>query len=256
VDVDVELTIDGVQVTAPAGAAVLDAARRAGRAVPGLCHHEAVAAIASCRLCLVEVLRPGKDWVQLTTACDYPVSAGLVVVTDSARIRAHRAMNLQLLLRRAPDAPVLRALAADLGVTAPRFAPLAGAPLPGCILCELCVRVCSALGYNALAAIGRGEGKHVGPAFGQKEALDCVGCGSCVEACPTECIPMTDTATTRTIWGRTFDLTACERCGRPITTEAHAAVMAAGTDPPVEGSGLCDVCKRRVTSERLASPGR
>ena len=118
------------------------------------------------------------------------------------------------------------------------------------------MRVCSALGYNALAAIGRGETKHVGPAFGQKEALDCVGCGSCREACPTECIPMVDTATTRTIWGRTFDLDACGRCGRPITTEAHAAVMAAGAEPPVEGSDLCAVCRRRVASERLASPRR
>jgi len=254
--VDVELTIDGEQVTAAAGASVLDAARAAGRDLPGLCHHAALPAIASCRLCLVEVQRPGRDRVQLTTACDYPASAGLVVVTDSARIRRHRAMNLQLLLRRAPDAPVLRELAARLDLTEPLFAPLTDAPLPDCILCELCVRVCSALGYNALAAIGRGNTKHVGPAFGQKEALDCVGCGSCREACPTECIPMMDTATTRTIWGRTFDLVACERCGRPITTEAHAAVMAAGTEPPVEGSDLCAVCKRRVVSGRLASPGR
>ena len=96
----------------------------------------------------------------------------------------------------------------------------------------------------------------MGPAFGLDEAPDCVGCGSCVEECPTDCIPMMDTATTRTIWGRTFDLVACERCGRPITTEAHAAVMAAGTEPPVEGSDLCAVCKRRVVSGRLASPGR
>ena len=141
-------------------------------------------------------------------------------------------------------------------MTEPRFAPVIDAPLPDCILCELCVRVCSALGYNALSAIGRGDTKRVGPAFGHKEALDCVGCGSCVEACPTDCIAMVDTATTRTIWGRTFDLVACERCGRPITTEAHAAVMATDAELPVESSDLCDVCKRRVVSERLASPGR
>ena len=167
---DVELTIDDVQVTAPAGASVLDAARRAGRDIPALCHHEAVPAIASCRLCLVEVRRPGRDWVQLTTSCDYPVSAGLVVVTDSPRIRKHRGMNLQLLLRRAPDAPVLRRLASQLGVTEPLFAPVTDAPLPDCILCELCVRVCSTLGYNALAAIGRGADKSVGPPFGQTAA--------------------------------------------------------------------------------------
>ena len=253
---DVELTIDDAQVTAPAGASVLDAARRAGRDVPALCHHEAVPAIASCRLCLMEVRRPGSDWVQLTTACDYPVSAGLVVVTDSPRIQKHRRMNLQLLLRRAPDAPALQLLAEQLGVTQTLFAPVADAPLPGCILCELCVRVCSALGYNALAATGRGDHKNVGPPFGQTAAMDCVGCGSCHEACPTECIAMGDTATTRTIWGRTLELLACERCGRTITTKAHAAAMAAETDLPVKRGELCEVCKARVASERLASPGR
>jgi bidirectional [NiFe] hydrogenase diaphorase subunit len=254
--VDVELTIDDVQVTAEAGASVLDAARRAGRDIPALCHHEAVPAIASCRLCLMEVRRPGRDWVQLTTSCDYPLSAGLVVVTDSPRIRKHRGMNLQLLLRRAPEAPVLRQLASQLDVTEPLFAPVTDAPLPDCILCELCARVCSTLGYDALAALGRGHDKRVGPPFGQTAATDCVGCGSCIEVCPTECILMEDTATTRTIWGRTFELLTCERCGRPITTQAHAAAMAAGTDLPVKSNDLCDVCKARLTSERLASPGR
>jgi bidirectional [NiFe] hydrogenase diaphorase subunit len=254
--VDVELLIDDVRVTAPASASVLDAARRAGHDIPALCHHEAVPAIASCRLCLMEVRRAGRDWAQLTTSCDYPVSAGLVVVTDSPRIRRHRAMNLQLLLRRAPHAPVLRQLAAELGVTEPLFTLVTDAALQDCILCELCIRICSALGYNALAAIGRGEHKHVGPPFGQTEALDCVGCGSCVEACPTECIAMADTATTRTIWGRTLELLTCQRCGRPITTKAHAEAMAADTELPVRSTDLCDVCKARVISEHIASPGR
>jgi NADH dehydrogenase/NADH:ubiquinone oxidoreductase subunit G len=254
--VDVGLIIDDVQVTAEEGASVLDATRRAGRDIPALCHHEAVPAIASCRLCLVELRRPGGDWVQLTTACDYPVSAGLVVVTDSPRIKKHRRMNLQLLLRRAPDAPVLRQIATQLGVAEPLFAPVTDAPLPGCILCELCVRVCSALGYNALSATGRGDHKSVGPPFGQAAAEDCVGCSSCHEACPTECIPMEDTATTRTIWGRTLELLACERCGRSITTKAHAAAMAAETDLPVKSNDLCEVCNRRLTSERVAAPRR
>ncbi len=83
-----------------------------------------------------------------------------------------------------------------------------------------------------------------------------MGCGSCREACPTGCIPMEDTDTTRMIWGRTFELLTCERCGRPITTKAHAAAMAAGKDLPLKSNDLCDVCKARLTSERLASPGR
>lgn len=252
---DVHLNIDGLQVTAPAGTSVLDAARRAGRDVPSLCHNEALPAIASCRLCLVEIRRPGRDWTQLTTACDYPASEGLEVATDSPDIRRHRRMNLQLLRRRAPEAPALQALARQLEDGEPLFTPLAEAPLVDCILCELCVRVCSALGYDALAAVGRGDQKRIAPPFDREDAEACVGCGSCHEICPTECIPMEDTATTRTIWRRTFDLVTCERCGRAITTREHAAAMAAAAALIEKTDEVCDGCKRRVTSERLR-PGK
>ena len=251
---DVELIIDGAPVTAPDGSSLLTAARNAGHDVPGLCHHDAVPANASCRLCLVEIRRPGRDWTQLTTSCDYPVSAGLTVVTDSPRIRELRRTNLQLLLRRAPEAPALQRLAGQYGVGEPLFAPVEDAPLADCILCELCVRVCSAAGYDALAVSGRGSGKYVGPAFDHAAAEDCVGCASCYEACPTDCISMVDTATTRTIWGRTFDLLACERCGKPITTREHRETVDPGIGVKEDERELCDACKRRLSCERLVSP--
>jgi NADH dehydrogenase/NADH:ubiquinone oxidoreductase subunit G len=251
--VDVELIIDGQTVTAPEGSSLLTAARAAGRDVPGLCHHDAVTPNASCRLCLVEIRRPGRDWTQLTTSCDYPVSAGLEVITDSARIRELRAMNVRLLLRRAPEAPVLLELAEELGAGPSPFAPVADAPLPDCILCELCVRVCSALGYNALAAIGRGETKRVGPPFGQSTAKACVGCGSCVEACPTDCIATEETPTTRTIWGRTLEFSTCERCGSRLMTTSQRAATAARGDLPARYYNLCDSCKRAALSEGLAA---
>jgi len=251
---DVDLIIDGQTVSAPEGSSLLTAARAVGRDVPGLCHHDAVPANASCRLCLVEIRRPGRDWTQLTTSCDYPVSAGLEVVTDSPRIRELRAMNVRLLLRRAPQAPVLLELADHLGVGEERFAPVADPVLSDCILCELCVRGCTAAGYDALAVNGRGSDKYVGPAFGHAAADDCVGCGTCWELCPTDCIEMVDTATTRTIWGRTFDLVTCEHCGRPITTREHRATMDDGLAHEEDEAELCDVCKRRTTSSRLAPP--
>jgi len=249
---DVTLKIDGVEATAPDGTSLLDVARRAGREIPSLCHHEALPAIGSCRLCLVEVRRPGRDEAQLTTSCDYPALAGLEVVTDSELIRNHRAMNLQLLLARAPEAPALRELAAGLNVADPLFPPVAGAPLQDCILCELCVRVCSALGYNALAAIGRGDHKHVGPPFGQQAAMSCVGCGSCHEVCPTGCISLEDTATTRSIWGRTLELVACARCGTPFMTSAHRAAMLARKNTPADFFDLCESCKGKSSARRLS----
>ena len=250
---DVGLIVDGEPVAAPDGTSLLTALRAAGRDVPGLCHHDAVPANASCRLCLVEIRRPGRDWTQLTTSCDYPVSAGLEVVTDSARIRELRAMNVRLLLRRAPQAPALLELAERLGVDGSAFPPVGDAPLPDCILCELCVRVCSAAGYDALAVSGRGSGKYVGPAFGHAAAEACVGCASCVEVCPTDCISMVDKEATRTIWGRTFDLLTCERCGRAITTREHRATIDAGIEHKADEPELCDTCKRRRSSERLTT---
>jgi ferredoxin len=161
-------------------------------------------------------------------------------------------MNVLLLLRRAPGAPVLLELAEELGVGGGAgFAPVTDAPLPGCILCELCVRVCSAAGYDALTVGSRGSEKYVGPAFGHSAADDCVGCGSCAEACPTDCIAMVDTATTRAIWGRTFDLVTCAHCGRTITTREHLATIDPGISLRKRRDDLCDVCKRRLSSERL-----
>ncbi|HOT23279.1 MAG TPA: 2Fe-2S iron-sulfur cluster-binding protein [Thermoleophilia bacterium] len=249
---DVRLTIDGHEVKAPKDMSLLDVARRVGGEIPALCHHEGIAPIAACRLCLVEVRRPGRGEAVLTTSCDYPVSEGLEVVTASPRIRRHRAMNLQLLLPYAPDAPALHEIAESLGVTAPLFAPVTGAPLPGCILCELCVRVCAALGYHALAAIGRGDHKRVGPPFGRSVATACVGCGACHEVCPTGCIAMEDTATTRRIWGRELELFTCRRCGKPFTTVAHRTVMVARGDIPAESCDLCETCRSRDYARRLA----
>ncbi len=253
---DVTLRIDDTEVTAPEGASLLDVAREAGYDIPGLCHHEAVPDIAACRLCLVEVRRPGHPEPLLTTSCNRRVTAGLDVVTDSPRIRRHRVMNLQLLLPYAPEAPVMLELSARLGVAQPLFAPVTGAALPGCILCELCVRVCSAMGYSALSALGRGDHKGVGPPFGQTTAAECVGCGSCSSVCPTKCIAMEDTSTTRTVWGRTFDLCACRRCGAPFMTEAHRAATAARGDLPAEYYSICDACKRIVLSENLLTAAR
>jgi bidirectional [NiFe] hydrogenase diaphorase subunit len=252
---DVSLTIDGRQLIAPAGASLLDVARAAGFAIPALCHHEAVPPIAACRLCLVEVTRPGRQ-MQLTTSCDYPVLAGLEATTDSPLIRRYRAMNLQLLLPYAPQAPALLDLAAELGVSARLFPDVKQAALPGCILCELCVRVCATLGYNALSTIGRGDHKRVGPPFGQAAAMACVGCGSCHAVCPTGCIPMEDTATTRTVWGRTLELFTCERCGTPIMTAPQRATIAARGDLPADYYTLCEACKRAVLTAELLTTAR
>lgn len=180
------IRLDGAEVEARQGESLLLAARRAGRDIPSLCFLEEIPAVGACRLCLVEIRsgsRPG-----ITTACNVPVEAGLEVCTDSPEIRRHRALNLELLLLRAPAAPVLLELARAMGVV-PRFAPPPERGLPNCILCELCTRVCDALGHRALSPAGRGEKKRIDTPFGRFSER-CVACGACTWVCPTGAIFM------------------------------------------------------------------
>ena len=89
-----DLTIDGRQVVAEPGTTILQAARAAGIEIPTLCQHERLDPISACRLCVVEV-EGRKDPV---TACDTLAADGLVVITQTAELRAIRQLNLELLL--------------------------------------------------------------------------------------------------------------------------------------------------------------
>ncbi len=244
----IRIFIDEQEVKAEPGESVLMVARREGFDIPALCYHEAVESIGACRLCLVEVragARPG-----ISTSCNMKAEDGLRISTDSPEIRRDRATNLELLLLRAPGSPVLRELAARWGVR-PRLQPPPDAGIANCILCELCVRVCAALGHNALAAVGRGEKKRVGPAFG-KPAEGCVGCGACLSVCPTRCIVMKDTPATRTIWGQSFEFHHCQVCGQPVITEKHRAFAIAKRGLPEDYYDVCEPCKQSQASQRFA----
>jgi bidirectional [NiFe] hydrogenase diaphorase subunit len=185
----VKFTINGVSVEAAEGASVLDTARHYGFEIPSLCHHEAVSPYGACRVCLVEIAKGGRK--KLTTCCNYEVLEGISVVTDSPEIRKHRAMVLELILAEAPDAEPVKKLAAKYGVDVSRFAKAKGGEAGekrDCILCGLCVRVCSEIvEVNALTFNGRGGNKGVGAPY-LEQPQSCIACGACAWACPTNCI--------------------------------------------------------------------
>ena len=247
---DVRLKINEVEVKAQKGEYLLDVARRAGFEIPSLCHHEAVKPIGSCRVCLVEV-KAGKK-TSLTTSCNFTVEGGEEVTTDSELIHRMRAVNLELLLARAPGAKRVRDLAQEYGISRPRFAPVDDNWLPNCILCELCVRVCEHLGHSALSTLGRGDEKKIGLPFNQP-AESCVGCGSCCSVCPTDCILMKDTAADRTIWGQKFDFARCKQCGVPVITEKHRAFAIENKELPEDYYDLCEACKQADASKHFAA---
>lgn len=246
------VTIDGRRVTAREGAYVLEAARLAGVRIPTLCHHEAVDPFGGCRLCVVDIWKPGwdADWFKLVVACLYPVEDGLVVHTATPRVMETRRVVLNLLLARCPETPLIRDLAREYGIEETTYRPRENPD--DCILCGLCYRICDKVGPAAIAAQNRGVLREVAPPFYQ-EPPDCIGCLACAEICPTGHIQVREDGVTRTIWGKTFEMLRCPSCGRAHLTRAQAEWMAA-RGVPVEP--LCDSCKQRRTAEVAVALGR
>ncbi len=245
--------IDGVQVQGAPGETVLDVARRRGIEIPTLCYHEALDAFGACRMCLVEVWLPG--WTldepgKMVTACLYPVRNGLVVRTATERVQATRATVLELLLARAPGSTRIRELAGRYGVEATRFLP--SDKDDDCILCGLCTRMCEHLGHIAISTVFRGTLKEVAPPLHQPPVA-CVGCGACARICPTQTIPLAETARPRAGWGRPVERVPGSECGKRHLTEEQIRFFAARSGLGRDAFGLCDECSRRQTATRLAA---
>jgi len=204
----IRLTIDGQPTEAAPGTTVLEAARRLGVRVPTLCDHPSLEPSGACRLCVVEITHDDwGGWSGLVTSCLYPVEEGLQVSTTSTKVRETRRGLLELYLARCPDAEAVRAVARQEGVDDTPFPPRADADK--CIQCGLCVRVCEDLSTRALAPLGRGTDKTVGPRP-DKTGEDCVGCLACAEICPTGEIEFTRADGRLSIWGRDFPVAICE----------------------------------------------
>ena len=94
----VTLTINGQTVQAPKNATILEAARSAGIYIPTLCYHPELAPEGACRLCVVEA----SGARSLVASCVYPVAEGMVVKTNTPKVRAARKMVVELLLANHP----------------------------------------------------------------------------------------------------------------------------------------------------------
>ena len=120
----VTLTIDGVQVTVPAGSGVVEAAKTVGIDIPVFCHHPKLEPVGMCRMCLVEIGRPVRDRAtgeivmengapkiqflpKLETACTNKVEEGMVVVTNSRKAQDGQKGTVEFLLTSHPlDCPI------------------------------------------------------------------------------------------------------------------------------------------------------
>ncbi len=236
---EVGFHINDTFVRADTSWTLLRTARHYGFEIPTLCYHPDLPSEGQCRLCVVEIGEPPRT--RLVNSCTYPVEAGLKVQTHSEKVLQARRLVLELLLARAPKAQVIKELAAAHGVYETRFH--IDDPEELCILCGLCVRTCREIvGVSAISMAGRAPDKQVSTPF--KVASEaCIGCGSCAFVCPTGVIPYTEKDGVRTIWGRDFELAACNVCGRYIEPRYQLEHWAKLTGDPVETFLVCKDCR-------------
>lgn len=125
----IELTIDGEKVAVPEGATLLDAARQLGIETPTLCYLENLTPVNVCRVCVVEL----EGARTLVPACSRKAEAGMVVKTDSERVRLSRRLVLELLSSSVDvsTAPQLLSYMKTYGAEPARFGPPAPPHGPG-----------------------------------------------------------------------------------------------------------------------------
>jgi len=125
----VELTIDGEKVAVPEGATLLDAARQLGIETPTLCYLENLTPVNVCRVCVVEL----EGARTLVPACSRKAEPGMVVKTDSERVRLSRRLVLELLSSSVDvsTAPQLLAYMKTYDAEPARFGPPAPPNGPG-----------------------------------------------------------------------------------------------------------------------------
>ena len=202
----VNIKINGKEYAVPQGSTVLEAARAAKIEIPTLCYLKDINAIGACRLCLVEVSEGGKPF-RMVTACVYPVTEGMEVLTNTPKIINSRKLNLELVLSNHDKKCLsctrnttceLQKLCNEYGVDESHFKGAineyeidASSPIirdnNKCILCRRCVAVCSKVqGIGVIGANDRGFDTHIASAFETNLADNaCINCGQCIVACPT-----------------------------------------------------------------------
>ncbi len=198
----VNLTIDGKQISVKENTTIMEAADQNGITIPSLCYLKGINEIAACRVCVVEL--EGKE--RLITACNNVAEEGMVVYTNSPKVRNHRRNTVELILSQHDCLCVtcprsgncsLQKIANDLDILEIPFKrelehqpwdkhfPLIRDSAK-CIKCMRCIQVCDKVqGLNIWDLEGTGSRTTVNVA-GHKtiEESDCSLCGQCITHCP------------------------------------------------------------------------
>jgi predicted molibdopterin-dependent oxidoreductase YjgC len=239
----VDVTIDGQPVRVPEGTTLLDACRQQGIDTPTLCYLENLTPVNVCRVCVVEVEKSRT----LVPACSRKAEPGMVVHTDSDRVRTSRRMVLEFLASSVDmglTAPEVRRWMERYGADPDRYGAPAAATVAQpvkydndsyvrdysrCILCYKCVEACGEVAQNtfAIAVAGRGFDARISTEFdvGLPDSA-CVYCGNCIGVCPTGALMPASEYHMRQAgtWDesqQTVTTTICPYCGVGCNLELH-----------------------------------
>lgn len=251
--------INGISVSVEKGSTILDAARKAGVEIPTLCFMKEKNEIGACRICVVEA-NEGRGF-RIVTACVYPVSEGMEVLTNTEKIQKARRTTLELILSthekkclscvRSTNCE-LQKLCRDYGVEESAFegfkptyeldtsTPHLIRDNNKCVLCRRCVAACNEQYVGVIGANNRGIDTAIGTPF--EVALSnvpCISCGQCTVVCPTGALVEKDD--TDKIWAALADpdkhvvvqtapsirATLGECFGMPIGTNVEGKMVAA-----------------------------
>ena len=238
----VDVVIDGMAATVPAGTSILRAARETGIDIPKLCATDSLKAFGSCRLCLVEV--DGRKG--FPASCTTPVEDGMRIRTQTGKLAELRRNVMELYIS---DHPLdcltcsangdceLQDMAGAVGLREVRYGfdgenhldapvdtsnPYFQFDASKCIVCSRCVRACDEVqGTFALTIEGRGFESKVSAGTSADNFLDseCVSCGACVQACPTATL-MEKSVVEHGVPERKV-LTTCAYCGVGCSFQAE-----------------------------------
>jgi predicted molibdopterin-dependent oxidoreductase YjgC len=239
---EIEIQIDGKNISVPQGAIILDAARQLGIDTPTLCFLENLAPVNVCRVCVVEL----EGSRVLVPACSRKVEPGMKIKTDSERVRLSRKIVLEFLASSVDvsTAPALQEYMQRYGADPQRFGEaethaeqppkidngLYVRDYAKCILCYKCVEACGVDAQNtfAIGVAGRGFSAHIATEFDVPlPDSACVYCGNCIGVCPTGALMFKsefDMREART-WDESKQVhtdTICPYCGVGCTLTVHA----------------------------------
>lgn len=255
------ITINGKQYSVEDGLTILEAAKQNGISIPSLCYLKGVHQFGSCRICVVEV----EGSKTLVPSCMTEVREGMVISTNSERVRRARKVLYELLLSdhskdclscKRNQSCELQELGKTLGVEATRFegsrsecvidvSTSITRDMSKCILCRRCVTACAEIqGLGIISAQNRGFKTVISPAMELPlGTVNCAFCGQCTVVCPVGALKETDSI--QAVWAAIND-----KSKRVVVQTAPAIRVAIGEEfgcePGARETGKLAAALRRL----------